>query len=294
MSVVSHTPLSVSQNFLHDPTLVESLVQQSSIGSQDTVLEIGPGYGIITRVLCSHCRQVIAVEKDLRLAGMLRKQLQNIPNLALCNDDFLSHPLPEGAYKVFSNIPFHITSAILKRLTGAANPPEDAYLVVQKEAAQVYTGGSTHTLRGVLLYPCFETAVTHRFQRVDFIPHPRVDVVLLHIHRRSQPLIDHRSRQFYRDFVVYGFSTWNHTVEKTLRTLFSYHQLKQLRKRLGLSLDVPPGGLLPEAWLRIFDAFQQFGKPEMHWKISGNEARLLRQQKKLCKRHRTCVAHQSE
>lgn len=287
MTIAPRVPLSVSQNYFHDPQLIESLVQKASIGPQDTVLEIGPGYGIITRVLCKYCRQVVAVEKDARLSEMLKQRCRHLDNLTIQTGDFLHYPLPQAPYKVFSNIPFNLTSNLIAHLTHAHNPPAEAYLVVQKEAARVYTGCPKNTLRSVLLQPWFEMEITHQFQRADFTPRPHVDTVLLHLHKRSQPLVTHHESQLYRDFVVYGFTAWNSAVETTLKQIFSYHQLKRIRKNAPISLDVPPGSLSFADWLILFDTFVQVAGPRAYWKICGSQTRLRRQQKKLPKTHRT-------
>ncbi len=96
----------LSQNFLHNRQLVEKLVEKSSIGKKDTVIEVGPGQGIITLKLADKVRQVIAIEKDRQLTKNL---LDKVPdNVVLFNLDALKYPLPKSQYKVFSNFPFAV------------------------------------------------------------------------------------------------------------------------------------------------------------------------------------------
>ena len=145
-----------SQNFLKDPCLVASLLDSCSIEDEDVVYEIGPGKGIITQQLALRYKQVVAIEKDPRLAALLRQQFADRPNVTIYQGDFLHYHLPRQPYKVFANIPFNITTAIVTRLTTAELPPEDTYLTMQKEAAEMFLGKPHESLRTILLKPWFE------------------------------------------------------------------------------------------------------------------------------------------
>src|SRR5689334_9002091 len=116
----------LSQNFLHNRKLTEKLVRLSSIGQNDTVLEIGPGKGIITEQLIHIARNIIAVELDTELYLYLRRRFaRSLYKLNLVNKDFLRYRLPQSSYKVFANIPFSIEGKIIRKLLDAYNPPID-------------------------------------------------------------------------------------------------------------------------------------------------------------------------
>src|SRR5579864_7924255 len=189
-----------SQNFLKDSCLVASLLDRLCIGSDDVVYEIGPGRGIITEQLALRSKQVAAIEKDPRLAALLQQKFGDRPNVTIHLGDFLDYPLPRKPYKVCANIPFNSTSAIVRRLTTAKYPPEDAYLTMQKQAAEMFLGQPHESLRAVLLKPWFEMEIVHRFRRRDFMPVPRVDVVMLRLRKRGPPLVHDADRQCFRDF----------------------------------------------------------------------------------------------
>ncbi|MHB8575337.1 MAG: ribosomal RNA small subunit methyltransferase A, partial [Dehalococcoidia bacterium] len=177
------------QNFLVDPRLIDRLLDASSITSADVVLEIGPGGGIITERLARRARQVLAIERDPQLAARLRLRLAGWASVRIRTGDFLEAPLPAEPYKVFASIPFNQTAAIVAKLMGAAVPPDDAYLVVQREAAERFMGRPTGTLVATLLHPWFAIDVRHRFQHRDFDPPPGVEVVLLRLAKRGPPLV---------------------------------------------------------------------------------------------------------
>src|SRR5260221_10337250 len=94
--------------------------------------KIGPGKGIITKCFARRCKQVVAIENDPQLVAALRRRCANTPNLTIHEGDFLQFRLPNVHYKVFANIPFNISAAIVTKLTTSACPPDDTYLVVQK------------------------------------------------------------------------------------------------------------------------------------------------------------------
>jgi 23S rRNA (adenine-N6)-dimethyltransferase len=276
-----------TQNFICQPRLAAALVAASQLGPEDVVYEIGPGQGILTAQLVQRCKQVVAIEKDPVLAAGLRQKFAAQANLTIRTGDFLAYPLPGKPYKVFANIPFNITSAVVARLAGAPNPPEQAYLSMQKEAAEMFLGRPHESLRSVLLKPWFELALERRFNRQDFSPAPRVDVVWICLRKRSPPLVSRRDRQSFRDFVVYGFTAWRPTLGGLLKELFSWGQLKPVSRALSLDLEASPTALSFDQWLGLFGYLKTLGSPAALQALAGSEQRLRRQQSRLKKMHRT-------
>lgn len=242
MSPVQSSPsILYSQTFLRDPALAASLLDKCDIGACDAVYEMGPGKGILTAQLALRCKQVVAIEKDPRLAELLRRRFGSWPHVTIHQGDFLEYPLPHHQpYKVVANIPFNVTAAIVKKLTLAECPPVDAYLAMQREAAEALLGVPRESLRSLLLKPWFEVEVVHRFRRSDFVPMPRVDVVMLRLRKRGPPLVSSRERRCFRDFAVYVFTSGRPTLFSTLTNIFTRQQLRHLRRALGFDLDVIP------------------------------------------------------
>ncbi len=276
-----------AQNFLRDPRLVERLLDRSSIGRDDLVLEIGPGHGIITAALAERCRGVVAVEKDPALARRLGARFAHAPHVSVRAGDFLHAPLPSAAYKVFANVPFNITAEIVQRLTEAHRTPEDCYLAVQKEAAERFLGQPHESLRAVLLKPWFEPTLVHRFRRADFVPAPQVEVVMLRLRKRGPPLLAPSEAQSFRDFVVYLFTAWKPSACATLKGILGPRQRQELSRRSGCQIDIPPTAVSFEQWLALFAAFSAVAHAPAWHAIRGSEARLQEQQARLHKVHRT-------
>ena len=289
MSASARPSVQLSQNFLTNSRLVASLLDRFDLGADSVVYEIGPGKGIITEQLALRFRRVIAIEKDQRLAASLMQKFGDWPNVTIHPGDFLRYPLPRNRYIVFANIPFNITAAIVTKLTTVENPPEVAYLAMQREAGRMFIGKPQESLRTILLKPWFETEIVHRFQRSDFAPAPRVDVVMLRLRKRGPPLVGEMDRELFRNFVVYLFTHWQPAGANPLTNLFPGRQYAALERTLGIDLTARPTSLTFAQCLRLFERLKVVGNPTAPGLVAGSEQRLMRQQARLEKRHRTCA-----
>ena len=141
--------------------------------------------------------------------------------------------------------------------------------------------------RSLLLKPWFEAAIVHRFERRDFMPVPRVDVVMLRLRKRGPPLVQHTERQYFRDFIVHCFVNWQSTQGSSLRTLFTRQQRKHIHHVLGIDLHGTQTLLSFEQWLSLFDYFKAVANEQARRLVVGSEKRLVKQQDGLKKIHRT-------
>lgn len=197
-----------SQNFLRSPSVVKTLVGHSNLKKSDTVYDIGAGSGIISYVLAGTCERVVALEQDPRMITKLHENLDDLDNVAIQQGDVLTTPLPSTPYKVFANIPFHLSSPIVRRLTEAETPPTAIYLIVQKQFAEkLLVGNENFTgLLGAFVAPRFTARIRYKLLRSDYKPAPAVDTVLVELLLRDTPLVPPRDMPQYRDFVELCFS----------------------------------------------------------------------------------------
>ncbi len=225
-----------SQNFLRSPSIVKTLVGHSTLKKSDTVYDLGAGSGIISYVLSKSCAHVVAVEHDARLMSKLHSNLFDCDNVTIAQADALTVPLPETPYKVFANIPFHLSSPILRRLTEAEHPPEAIYLIVQKQFAEkLLIGNENFTgMLGAFVAPRFAARIRYKLLRSDYKPSPAVDTVLVELLLRDTPLLAPKDMPRYRDFVEQCFSR-----QKYFDTLGT-------KKR--------PSQLTTDEWIRLFGA----------------------------------------
>jgi len=247
----------LAQNFLRSSKLVRSLLERSSIKSSDIVYEIGPGHGIITAELAQLASKVIAIEKDANLARQLCERFRDAMNVRIIANDFLRHSIHDQEYKIFANIPYNLTADIVSKILYTLPIPSEAYLIMQKEAAEKFSGRPSETQFSVLAKPLFDVQIIRELRKTDFEPVPRVDSVLLHIERRLLPLVNKEDIFLYRRFVCYGFGTWKSSLKSTFKPIFSYQQWKRLSRDLGFPLDATPSKLTFEQWLGLFECFKE-------------------------------------
>lgn len=280
-----------SQNFLKNTELVKNLVSKSSVSKEDTVLEIGAGEGIITAELLNKAGSVIAFEVDKHFFEKLEKKFQGNVSLQLKLEDFLSTDLPTYPYKVFSNIPFNLTSAIIKKLTFENNPPGDAYLIIQKEAALKFAGkplDSKNSQLSVLLYPWFEIKSIYSFKSGDFHPRPNVEIVLVQIKQRQDPFVEYNKRQEYEDFVTFTFNQFKPNIAEGLSSVLGKQNILTLAKKQGFSSEVKPSELNFRDWISLFKAFSGTS-PRQQLIVKGSFSKQLKQQENIEKVNRTRV-----
>jgi 23S rRNA (adenine-N6)-dimethyltransferase len=176
----------ISQNFLTSGKTIRRILYKTTINKNDRVIEIGAGKGHITRELMKFCKIVTAIEIDKKLYIKLSEKFSDIDNIHLINQDFLKWSLPRyGDYKIFSNIPFNITTKIIRKITSTPNPPLDAWLVMEKGAAKRFCGNPYDTTASLRLKRYFDVEIMYHLRRCDFHPMPSVDIVIVHLKRKK-------------------------------------------------------------------------------------------------------------
>ena len=185
----------LGQNFLMDETALAAVVEAADLGPDDTVVEVGPGLGVLTHELVRRAAAVIAIELDRRLAARLEDEFRT-PNLRVIQRDVLR--VDPGtvlggatAYKVIANLPYQITSAILRHFLEAALPPELMVVMVQWEVARRIVAAPPEMsilAHSVQFYA--EPEIVTRVPAAAFMPTPRVDSAVLRLTRRPNPAVE--------------------------------------------------------------------------------------------------------
>lgn len=279
--------LKESQNFIRSSQLVRDLLDLTSIGPNDTVVEIGPGTGIITRELIARAQHVIAVEKDATFLDQLNS-LKQRGSVEIILADFMQFCLPSKAYKVFANIPFNYTADIVSKLTSPPSAPIDAYLIIQRAAAERFAGNpySRNTQASVLLALDFRVQILCPVSRSEFQPKPNVDVAFVHFGKRFEPLIPVDKRQSVRDFIIYSYNRWAPSVLESLAGVFTKTQRMQISKAFAW-VNQKPTELSVEQWIELYRSFEKYVSEDKRRSVLGAENRLRQAQSRLTKQHRT-------
>ena len=257
METRQHKRISLAQNFLRSPRLVQRLVAMSTIGPSDTVYEIGPGNGIITAALARVATRVIAIEKDPELVRRLRERFRLLDNVEIVEKDFLAYSFVTSEHRVFANIPFNHTAQMLRKILHERSKVSESHLILQKEPAQKVSGSPKETLFSILVKPFFEFEILSQLRRTDFCPVPHVDSVFLSIKRRAHPLIEAQDVVSYRDFVQFGFGRWKPSLKLAFKNVFTYKQWKRLARDLDFALNATPTELSFEQWLGLYHGFKR-------------------------------------
>jgi 16S rRNA (adenine1518-N6/adenine1519-N6)-dimethyltransferase len=174
----------LGQNFLADKGALKTIIEAADIKPDEVVLEIGPGTGVLTLELAKYAKKVIAVEKDVRMCEILKKQLedQNIKNVEVIQNDILKYKTPDIKYKVVANLPFYITAPVIKKLLEAENPPKEMVLMVQKEVGQrICAKPPDMTLLAVSVQFYAKPKIVDYVSKKSFWPRPKVDSAIIKI-----------------------------------------------------------------------------------------------------------------
>jgi len=222
----------LSQNFLVDRYVVRDIIEAAELGPADQVLEVGPGLGVLTRELVKVAGRVVAIELDRKLAELLPRLVSAPRRLEVIQADALEidpATLFSDGYKVVANLPYHITSPVLRHLLTARRKPTLLVVMVQREVADRIAArpGDTSLLSIMVQLYCRVSVVRH-VPASSFYPAPKVDstVLKLEVYDRLPVNVDDPER--FLKLVAAGFS----------------RRRKQLHNALSESLWFPPGAVL--------------------------------------------------
>lgn len=247
---------SLGQHWLDDDASLDAMLAAAKVNSLDTVLEIGPGPGTLTRKLAAKARQVVAVEFDETLAQKLPERVSG-NNVQVVRQDILRfdlNTLPAG-YKVVANIPYYLTSKVLRMLCEHPNHLSRGALLVQKEVAErVCAPAGDMSLLSVSVQFYCEAHLGRLVPAVLFTPPPKVDSRILQLTFRDQPLFPGTDIQVFFRLVKAGFSQRRKTLLNSLSAGLHLERLQttQLLEAAGISPTSRAQTLDLAAWHRLY------------------------------------------
>ena len=211
----------LGQNYLQDLSALEKIVEAADIQKMDTVLEIGPGLGSLTRYLSVGAHQVVAVELDLKLVSVLQTILKPYANIRLIHGDILDLTPQElelpADYIVAANIPYNITSAIIRHLLESQPKPRRIVLTVQKEVAERICAEPPDMSLLALSVQVYGTPrIMARISAEHFFPRRKLDSAVVRIEIYSEPLIPYSLLPIFFKLIKAGFSQKRKTLRNSL------------------------------------------------------------------------------
>ncbi|SIR62871.1 ErmE/ErmH/ErmO/ErmR family 23S rRNA (adenine(2058)-N(6))-methyltransferase [Micromonospora avicenniae] len=242
----------LSQNFLADPTAIARVVRSAAPDPAGLVLEVGAGRGQLTRPLAARCGRLVAYEVDPAAGAELAAVCAELPNVRHRQTDFLTAEPPGEPFTVVGNIPWSLTSAVV-RWCLAAPQLRAATLLTQLEYARRRSGDYGRWSRlTVLTWPEFSWRLAGRLSRTAFRPVPTVDAGILRIERRPEPLVAPAGLPAYRRMVELGFGGTGGSLAASLRRRYPPGRVSAALRATRLDPSTPVGYVWPEQWLVLF------------------------------------------
>jgi 16S rRNA (adenine1518-N6/adenine1519-N6)-dimethyltransferase len=245
---------SLGQHWLIDELSLEAIRDLADLQPTDTVLEIGPGTGNLTKLLAVRAQKVTAVELDATLARNLTKL--NLANLEIINQDILAFNFdtaPSG-YKIVANIPYYLTSKLIRVISETANPPKLAILLVQKEIAERITAvPGDLSILGVTCQYFWDAQKGPLVTADKFDPPPKVDSQVIRLTPKAKLSLSETEQEQLFKLVRIGFAAKRKTILNNLSSGYQIDKPKALEILEGVDIQptVRPQNISLEQWVRL-------------------------------------------
>lgn len=216
------------QNFLIDENVVRKIVREAGVTKDDFVLEVGPGIGTMTQILCEEAREVVAVEIDKKLIPILTKDtLSYYDNVTVINEDILKLDIAKLAkekndgrpIKVVANLPYYITTPIIMGLFESGVALDSITIMVQKEVAdrmQVGPGTKDYGALSLAVQYYAKPSIVLTVPASCFMPRPNVDSAVIKLERYSQPPVDVKDAHLMFNIIRASFNQRRKTMTNSV------------------------------------------------------------------------------
>jgi 16S rRNA (adenine1518-N6/adenine1519-N6)-dimethyltransferase len=257
----------LGQSFLIDRGVLERIVEASHLTPDDIVLEVGPGTGLLTHRLAQVARAVVAVELDRKMFPILEETLRDCRNVHLVQGDILAvDPVAEITkalgmaeastlrYKVVANLPYYITSAVLRHLLAARVRPEQLLVMVQREVARrIVASPGELSLLAISVQAFGAPEIVGHVPARAFFPRPKVDSALLRVRVYEQPKVPPEVQERFFRLVHAGFSQKRKQLHNSLAhaLCIPHESVLAALAEAGIAPDRRPQTLSIEEWLRL-------------------------------------------
>ncbi len=270
----------LGQHFLIDQGVLQTIVQAAGLTPDDVVIEIGPGLGVLTTELAGQAGWVVAVELDSKLATALKRTLASANNVTIINGDILrvdpvallEEPrtgLPQAidgslGYKVVANLPYYITSAVIRRFLEASVRPRLMVVMVQKEVAEaIVARPGRMSLLSVSVQFYGEPAIVGYVAAGSFYPPPEVDSAILKIALHPEPVVAVGDSEGFFGLVRAGFAAPRKQIANSLAQGLgiSKDEVLPLLEKAALGPGRRAETLALSEWARLWRVFSQARQP---------------------------------
>jgi 16S rRNA (adenine1518-N6/adenine1519-N6)-dimethyltransferase len=246
------------QNFLVDRLVLQKIVDAAEISSNDAILEVGAGTGVLTRELAQHARRVVAVELEQSMLSLLTKTTYHFPNVELMARNLLFldpvEVFGQTAYKLVANLPYYITAPTFRHFLESPNPPTLLVVMVQLEVAErIVANPGDLSVLAVSIQFYGQPRIVARVPARSFYPAPKVDSAILRVDVYPQAPLMPKDRDSFFRIVQAGFSERRKQLHNSL-THGLHYKNEHIRAWLATaSIDASRRAetLSIEEWLRL-------------------------------------------
>jgi 16S rRNA (adenine1518-N6/adenine1519-N6)-dimethyltransferase len=260
----------LGQHFLVEEDVLDCILSAAELSPQDVVIEVGPGLGMLTSKLAERAGKVVAVELDVRLVGVLRKRLRLFRNVRIVQGDILRlapgrlleddlETLASGqGYKVVANLPYYITSPVLRHFLEASWKPSLMVVMVQKEVGEAIAAScGKMTLLSVRTQFYSRPTIVAHVPRRSFYPAPKVDSIVLRLDVYSKLPIEISDTDGFFDIVASGFSSSRKQLRNSLAQGLGIasDQVALLLEKAGIEAKRRAESLSLEEWSKVWELF---------------------------------------
>lgn len=245
------------QNFLIDEKILDKMTEYLEIRKNDIVLEVGPGLGVLTKKLAQKAKLVLAIEKDRSLVEYLRKEYKSKKNIKIICDNALFFDLKniKAKYKVAANLPYNITSPVIRKFLCDQNKPKKMVLMMQKEVAERICAKAGSSQRGyltLLVEYYANVEIISEVKRNAFYPSPNVDsaIVGFEIIKR-----DYKNDKALFNLIKVGFSQKRRQIYHPLSSglHIERNKIKDILKNINIDYRKRAEDLTINNWIDILD-----------------------------------------
>lgn len=254
----------MGQNFLINPRVLQKIIETADL-KNDIVLEVGPGLGTLTQELAKKAKKVIAVEKDKQMNEVLKETLKDFKNVEIIEGDILKilkqkpSILKSSKYKVVANIPYYLTSPLIRMLLESANPPEEIILMIQKEVAQRITAQPPKmNLLAVSIQFYAQPKTISYVSKASFWPEPKVDSAIIKI-SNIEKIKEIDQERFFK-IIKAGFSSPRKQLANNLseKLKIDKGEIKSALAKCGLNPQARAESLRIEDWILLIQLLYSF------------------------------------
>ncbi|MDD5469982.1 MAG: 16S rRNA (adenine(1518)-N(6)/adenine(1519)-N(6))-dimethyltransferase RsmA [Candidatus Peribacteraceae bacterium] len=248
-----HLNTDLGQHYLIDEEILQTIVTSAALRPDDVAVEIGPGIGVLTRKLLEKARAVLAIELDKRVIPLLHEFVGKSDKLQVIQDNALRVPLPEEPYKIVANIPYHITSPLLRHaFLESKRIPASLTLLIQREVAEKICDEKDAGMLTILVRLFGKPRIAALVPPSAFLPPPKVNSAVLHIECFAEPLVEPQVIEEIFTLTKLAFGQKRKMLRNTLGTLpDGMEQLSQA----NIDPERRPQTLSIEEWIALARSF---------------------------------------